>query len=193
MASDYDTRTDARSDVPPHPHAAPGGARHVEIIDVRHTTWWGSAAWAGVIAGVVFAVLQMTLTATLLGGSFWGPLQMIAAILMGPDVLPAVADMTLSIMVVGLLIHFGLSIIYGLIIGAIVHAMTLGPALLVGGLFGLIAQYLLNFYVLAPALFPWFVEATHWVSWLNHVIFGLVAAGVYITLRDRRVHRAPEM
>lgn len=160
--------------------------------DVMAHTWWVSAVWAGIAAGVVFALVQMLLTWAALGAGFWAPLQMIAAMLMGPDVLPP-AEMTFTVFVVAGVIHMVFSIVYALAIAWIVHAMTLGPALLIGSLFGLFPIYVVNFHVLAPYLFPWLTEAQHWVSWLNHVLFGLVAAGVYITLRDRRAHHAPEL
>ncbi|MFB8830009.1 hypothetical protein ACE0DR_13370 [Azotobacter sp. CWF10] len=51
-------------------------------LDVR------AGVWAGVIAGVVFLALEMLLVPLLMGGSPWGPPRMIAAIVMGRDVLP---------------------------------------------------------------------------------------------------------
>lgn len=59
-------------------------------------------------------------------------------------------------------------------------------ALLAGAVFEFIAVYLVNFYLIAPALFPWFVEARNWISIAAHVLFGMVAAGAYVALRHRQ-------
>lgn len=154
--------------------------------DVRSKTWWGSAATAGIIAGIVFAMMEMFLVWAVMGASFWAPLQMIAAMVMGPQVLPTTASITFGIGLIGLFIHLVFSVLYGLIIGWIVHKMDMGTALLVGGLFGLIAIYFINFYLIAPAVFPWFVAVRNWISLVSHVAFGLVAAGVYISMRNKR-------
>ena len=52
-----------------------------------------------------------------------------------------------------------------------------------GAAFGLIAVYGINFYVIAPMAFPWFVEARNWISVVSHVMFGMVVAGTYIAMR----------
>lgn len=44
-------------------------------------------------------------------------------------------------------------------------------------------MYLVNFYLVAPVLFPWFVEARNWISVVAHVLFGAVLAGTYVALR----------
>lgn len=51
-------------------------------------------------------------------------------------------------------------------------------ALAVGAGYGL-ALYLVNFY-LFTAVFPWFAMARNWVSVFAHIVFGLVAAWVYL-------------
>ncbi len=79
-----------------------------------------------------------------------------------------------------------MAVVYGLILGAIVHRMGKGAALATGAVFGLVALYLVNFHVVAPMMFPWFTEAQNWVSVLSHVVFGVVVAAVYIGSRDRR-------
>jgi hypothetical protein len=59
----------------------------------------------------------------------------------------------------------------------------MGAALLVGAAFGLIAVYAVNLYLIAPMAFPWFVDARNWISVLAHVIFGVVLAGIYVSMR----------
>lgn len=149
---------------------------------------WGSAVWAGIIGGAVFMMAEMIMVWMFLGQSPWGPPRMIAAMLMGREVLPPPASFALAPMVVAMIIHFMLSIVYGLVLGRIVHGRGMGAALVIGAIFGLVAVYLVNFYVIAPMLFPWFTEARNWVTLTAHVLFGAVVAGAYVALRGGR-HR----
>lgn len=108
---------------------------------------------------------------------------MMAAMLMGPEILPPPADFSLMAVIVAMLIHFPLSIVYGLILGWAIHRLEMGAALLVGAAFGLIAVYAINFYVIAPMAFPWFVDARNWISVLAHIVFGVVLSGSYVAMR----------
>ena len=51
--------------------------------DVKTKFDWKAAALAGVIAGLIFLMLEMGLVAVLQGQSLWGPPRMISAIIMG--------------------------------------------------------------------------------------------------------------
>ncbi len=145
-------------------------------------TDWRAAAWAGLIAGVVFLVVEMLMVALFQGQSPWGPPRMMAAMAMGRDVLPPPADFDFGIVMVAMLIHFPLALVYGLVIGWIVHRLRTGLASVAGIVIGF-AIYLINFYPIAAAAFPWFAEARGWVSAVAHMIFGLAAAGAYVALR----------
>jgi hypothetical protein len=146
-------------------------------------TDWRAAIWAGVIAGLVFVIVEMLLVWLVQGMSPWAPPRMMAAMLLGPEILPPPADFSLVAVATAMVVHLPLSIVYGLILGWAVHRLGMGAALLVGAAFGLIAVYAVNFYLIAPMAFPWFVEARNWVSALGHVIFGVVLAGVYVAMR----------
>jgi hypothetical protein len=110
---------------------------------------------------------------------------MMAAMVLGKGVLPPPATFDLTIMTVAMMVHLVLSVLLGLLLGWIVHRMDRGPALLTGAGFGL-AVYVLDFYLIAPILFPWFTMARNWISIVTHVVFGLVIAAVYIAARDRQ-------
>jgi hypothetical protein len=83
---------------------------------------------------------------------------------------------------VAMLIHLPLSAAYGAAVGALVRRSGMGAALAIGLIAGL-ALYGINFYLVAPAMFPWFVEAQNWISALTHALFGVVAAAVYVGMR----------
>ncbi len=149
--------------------------------NVHLTTDWRAAAWAGVIAGVVFMMAEMLMVMIVQGQSPWGPPRMIAAIALGQGVLPPPADFDFKIVMTAMLIHFPLAVVYGLILGWIVHRVGTGIALLIGAVFGLVI-YLINFYPIASAFFPWFAMARGWMSAVIHILFGLAAAGAYAVL-----------
>ena len=144
-----------------------------------------AAIWAGIIAGVVFMIVEMVLVATVGGGSPWGPPRMIAAIGMGKDVLPPPATFDLGVMIVAMAIHFVLATLLGMILGLIVSRWKLGlmASIGVGAIFGL-AVYLVNFYGFT-ALFPWFAMARTPISLLAHVVFGTVLGWSYHALAVR--------
>jgi hypothetical protein len=141
------------------------------------------AIWAGVIAGAVFLILEMLLVWMVQGMSPWAPPRMMAAMVLGPGVLPPPADFSLMAVMTAMMVHFPLSIVYGLVLGWAIHRLEMGMALLVGAAFGLIAVYAVNFYLIAPMAFPWFVEARNWISVLAHLVFGVVLAGAYVAMR----------
>jgi hypothetical protein len=75
--------------------------------------------------------------------------------------------------------------VYGLVGGWIMHRLKGSMDLLIGAAFGL-ALYFVNFYVVAPAAFPWFVEARNWVGLAGHLIFGVVLGVAYAALRRHK-------
>lgn len=147
---------------------------------------WGAAVWAGIIAGLVFMMAEMLMVWMFLGESPWGPPRMIAAMVLGREVLPPPADFALVPMMVAMVIRFMLSIVYGLVIGFAMRSLGMGKALIGGAVFGLLAVYMINFHLIAPLLSPWFTRQQNWVSVVTHVLFGMVLAGSYVALRDRR-------
>lgn len=138
---------------------------------------------AGLVAGLVFAIMEMALVATALGGSAWAPPRMMAAIVMGTDVLPPPASFDAVIVTIGMIVHFVLSAILGIVIALIVGRMSLGAGVAVGVLLGLVI-YLVNFYGFTAA-FPWFANARNWVTIVSHLVFGGVTAGYYLAAARR--------
>lgn len=158
-------------------------ATHATFESVRDRAFWKHAVLAGIIGGIVFMMAEM-LMVMLIGQSPWAPPRMIAAMLMGPGVLPPPADFSAGIMMAAMAVHFPLSIVYGIVIGWIVRSMTAGRAALIGALIGL-AIYLINFYGIASVIFEWFAMARNWVSLVTHVLFGLATAWAFIALAGR--------
>lgn len=153
---------------------------------MTHSMNWKAAIWAGVIAGVVFMMLEMLLVGTIGGQSPWGPPRMIAAMVMGKDVLPPPATFNFGIMMVAMMIHFMMSIVLGMILGWIISdwRMGLAAALGVGVVFGLLV-YFVDFYLMS-AVFPWFAMARGGIAIFSHAMFGLVLGWVYHAIATRR-------
>jgi len=92
---------------------------------------WKAALWAGLIAGVVFMMMEMILVAVAGGGSPWGPPRMIAAMVMGEQVLPPPATFDTGVITVAMMVHFVLSIVLAFIFAWVASRwrMSLGIAL----------------------------------------------------------------
>ena len=140
---------------------------------------WRAAVWAGIIAGLVFMVLEMLLVQFVSEGNMWGPPRMIAAIVMGSGALPPPATFEAGVFIVAVIVHFGLSLIYAFIFAWIVGQWQIGMtvAAISGLVFGL-AIYAVNFYGFT-AVFPWFAEARNWITILAHAVFGLTLGMIY--------------
>jgi hypothetical protein len=130
----------------------------------------------GLVAGACYLTAQLLFAAMLHGGVGWEPLQRIAAILLGPDAAPPPSEMHPTIAGIALIIHGGLSLVFGCIVAAAVRAAPAWRHAL-GALIG-IAIYGVNYWLLAPLAFPWFQDAAGWTTIVDHVLFGVVAAAV---------------
>jgi hypothetical protein len=173
MAETIENRAYARG---PYPAYGRGRSRRGPHLD------WSAAIWAGVIAGLVFVMAEMLLVWLVMGQSPWGPPRMIAAMVLGEGVLQPPADFSTSAVMTAMMIHLPLSAVYGAVIAGLIGRRSMGAALLIGMIAGLVI-YGVNFYLVAPAVFPWFIEARNWIGALTHAMFGLVAGGAYVGLR----------
>lgn len=151
---------------------------------------WKAAVSAGLIAGVVFMMLEMALVGTVGGGSPWGPPRMIAAMGMGEGVLPPPATFDAGIMTVAMIIHLMMSILLGIVLGWVIShwRMSLATAIIAGTLFGLVV-YFIDFYIMT-AVFPWFAMARGAISIFAHAVFGLVLGWAYHAIASHRSERA---
>lgn len=140
---------------------------------------WRAGLWAGIVAGVVFMMLEMMLVQFFGPGSMWAPPRMIAAVVMGQQVLPPPETFEAGILMVAMLVHFPLSIVFAFIFGWIASrwSLTLLAAITVGVVFGVVI-YIVNFYGFT-AVFPWFAEARGWIAIFSHAMYGAVLGAVY--------------
>lgn len=138
---------------------------------------WSAAAEAGLIGGVAYLVLELIFVPLFVGGTVWAALRMVAAIVLGRDVVPPPETFDLGIALTGAFVHLLLATLYGMVLAVLINGAGPGVAVLAGAMFGL-GLYILNFYVFTM-LFPWFAAGRTWVTVLNHLVFGFVVAWSY--------------
>jgi hypothetical protein len=136
----------------------------------------------GFVAGLAYLLAQVGFTVAVHPGTAAEPLQRIAAILLGPDAAPPPGEFTLVMFGMALIIHFGLAMVFGRLVSVLTWRRSTGAGILVGALVGL-ALYVIDFLLIAPEAFPWFVDAIRAVTVADHALFGAVAAAVALALR----------
>ena len=155
-------------------------ARRTAMPNLRALDPGTAAVLAGLIAGVVYMPGRMLFAAVLTPHGSGAPLNRIAALLLGPDVLPP-HPTTFVVIGIALLIHACLSLVCGQVIGHLVRHRPVLRAALLGLAIGL-GIFALNYFVIAPLMFPWFADGAHVGTALSHMVFGAVAAGVFALL-----------
>lgn len=149
--------------------------RRSEPVGEDHLQWFPAVA-AGLIAGIILLVLPHA--------SPWEGLTLFSPAILGRVVPASWAMPAFSVIV----IHLGLSLIYGLIISLVVTHITELRAVLVGGIVGLVL-YCINFAVVSlwvPAL-----KENELSVVITQLVFGLIAAGAYRGLLRRKVPAVP--
>jgi hypothetical protein len=147
---------------------------------------WRSAILAGIAAGVVATVVQLALWwawSEPLPATLFRDARLTAAIVMGREVLPPPATFAWSIMLVATLVHFSLSIAYGLTLMVFISRLGTPQSVLAGAAFGLLL-FAVNMYGFT-FLFPWFSAVRDGITAVTHVVFGMVAAAVGKMCRTR--------
>ncbi len=142
----------------------------------------------GIIAGTAFILAEMFFS-QMLGEPFLSPLRLISTIVLGKAAAMPGYQAVPSSLAVGFVIHYVLSILFGVVtawiaIGVGRHAVLgRGWSFVILGFIGGMVIWGINFYVIAPALFPQFgmVNAL-WGGFVAHAIFGIVL-GLYLMTR----------
>ena len=156
--------------------------QHTAAVE-RRTPDWLVAAVAGLAGGAAVMLLDLLWSVIVHDVSPWRMSYMIAAILMGRDILQAAPGYAFDLVVVAvsLVAHYGLGVICGLIRAAMMTPLrldaTLPRALVAGAVFGLVLHFV-NFYGMVR-FFPWFAELRGVATMIAGIVFGLVAAFIY--------------
>ncbi len=142
----------------------------------RNITWRAIpiAGFAGGTAFILFDTILMYLVHKVNGVIV---LRYIASLVLGNK---AVMDGGAGVVLVGIVVHYVLSLLFALVIAVVVHRWGLRVGIIGGAILGL-AFYGINLYTFT-LLFPWFVAINGVILLLSHVLFGMVAGGVYESL-----------
>ena len=147
-----------------------------------------AAIYAGIVAGILATLVQVVLWAVFtdaLPAIIFRDARFAAAIVMGRGVLPPPATFDWEVMLVATLVHFALSVAYGLILSALKSRLRAASSLLAGAVFGL-CLYAVNMYGFT-SVFPWFNDSRGWITAVTHVAFGMSAAGAYLLIAQRKL------
>lgn len=159
-------------------------ARQIHSRGWHQVMDWQAALWAGLLAGALLLLVLLVGYPLLTGGSSWTVLRFVAAMVLGTAVLPPPATFAAGTAVVGLLVHFGLSVLYTVVLALIIHRWGVVVGFLGGALYGG-ALFLINFFTFTT-LFPWFYPLRSWPFLLLHLFFGAVAGGIYELLEQEK-------
>jgi hypothetical protein len=156
----------------------------------------GKSIGFGLAAGVVFAVAEIV-AALIMNEPAIMPIRMVASIALGEI---ALTSGSLGLVIsVGLLLHFALSALFGLLYGAMVvlfsqntRASYAGQALL-GLMFG-VTLWFVNFQLIARSAYPWLHATPELLqATLHAVAFGLPLGGLLASAQRRRArHPRPQ-
>jgi hypothetical protein len=147
-----------------------------------------AAIYAGIAAGILATLVQIVLWAVFtdaLPAIIFRDARFAAAIVMGRGVLPPPATFDWEVMLVATLVHFALSVAYGLILCRLTARLRAASSLLAGAVFGL-CLYAVNMYGFT-SIFPWFDDSRGWITAATHVAFGMSAAGAYRIIAQRKL------
>jgi len=147
------------------------------IQAIQRNVAWRAIPYAGLVAGTVFLVMMLTLSPLFLQIDPSIILRYFASLMMGTDAL--ITD-NASVLLVGVLVHYGLSLVLTLIIAIVVHKWGLGVGIVGGAILGL-SFYGINLYA-GTLVFEWFFAIDSPLLVVGHIVFGAVAGGVYETL-----------
>ncbi|MBY4896982.1 hypothetical protein [Cupriavidus sp. AU9028] len=158
--------------------------------DLHRMPDWSAAAVAGLAAGALLLVLELFWSTMIAGTNPWPTTRMIAAIVMGPEMLQG-GTFSLAAVALALVIHFVLGTVLGMILGLIVAPFHLdssaGLVLLTGAVFGALV-YLVNFYLMTR-WFSWFADARGLHTLVGNMLFGMCAGIAYRGLETETARR----
>ncbi len=145
---------------------------------------WGAAGWAGLAAGAAFVLLQTFSGLVFGGGGSSEAVRRLASVALGESVMTGETPFTGLVFFAAAIVHIPLSLIYARVLAAIIHKLDMARALGVGAVFGA-SLYFVNYYAVSD-FFPWFVSARGPEALISHLVFGLLAAGIYKRLTRRQ-------
>jgi hypothetical protein len=147
------------------------------FVDRDNTPAWGVAMAAGIVAMLVFAIVEMAFSWAMRGESPWHPLVTFGTVTVDALVPDRHAGGGPRTIVVGCALLVVLGALSGVILAAIVDRVGVVTTVIAGVVFGL-AMFAIDLYGLAR-IFPALTSIRDWMSALAYAIEGVLAAGLY--------------
>ncbi|WIT13807.1 hypothetical protein PFX98_09340 [Paucibacter sediminis] len=141
---------------------------------------WPVACIAGLVAGAVMMVLELVWSAVLNDVSPWHTSRLVAAIMLGPQVLQG-SGFDFAVVSVALLTHYVLGLVFGICMAYVIagfHYESSAAMMEVIGAAAGVVVYFVNFHAMST-VFPWMSELRGWGTFIAHLIFGISAASTY--------------
>lgn len=151
----------------------------IDKSGMRAVVDWSAAVWAGIISGTVFYILNILLVPFVNGGNSWTIIRYLASPVLGESILPPPATYSIQALLVSIICTLILAVIFTIIVSYVLHRGGLILGITGGALFGL-ALYFINFNTLTLAV-PWLYALSSPVMMVTHIIFGILAGGLYET------------
>lgn len=144
---------------------------------IQRNVTWRAIPIAGFAAGTAHLLVNLILTPLMLGIQPGLIMRYMGSLVLGQGVLMDTTNTTAVI--VGVIVHYALSILFALLIAIVIHRWGLIVGILGGALLGL-CIYLINYYTMTYFV-NWMFAIDSPVMIIAHLIFGAVAGGVYET------------
>ncbi|MEM6282534.1 MAG: hypothetical protein AAF787_10110 [Chloroflexota bacterium] len=135
---------------------------------------WKAIPIAGLAGGTAYLLLMLALLPVTSGAQPVLMLRYFASLVMGQEV---ITQESAASLVVGILVHYVLSIFFALVIAIVVHRWGMLVGIVGGAVLGL-SFYGINLYTMT-LIFPWFFAMHGVLLAAAHVLYGAVAGGVY--------------
>ena len=138
---------------------------------------WGTAMIAGIVAMIVFAIVEIAFSWAMRGESPWSPLAIFGTVTIDalmPDRHAGGGPRTIA---AGCALLVVLGALSGAVLAAIVDRVGVVTTVLAGVVFGL-AMFAIDLYGFAR-VFPELAQLRDWMSALAYAIQGVLAAGLY--------------
>ena len=147
---------------------------------------WVAAAVSGFAGGAVLMVLDLIWSAIFNPDGPWRTSHMIAPIFTGTANLKTSGfEFDLAVIAISLVTHYGLGVVFGLAIAAVLVQLKLDSSVLLATIAGVtlgLALYLINFELLI-GFFPWLAALRGVATVAAHMVFGVVVALLYCRLK----------
>jgi hypothetical protein len=138
---------------------------------------WGPAIVAGIVAMIVFAIVEVAFSWAVRAESPWHPLVVFGTVALDAFMPGRVAGGGPRTIAIGCVLLLVLGALSGVVLAYIVDRVGVATAAVAGAVFGL-AMFAIDLYALAR-VFPVLADLRDWMSGLAYVIQGALAAGLY--------------